>query len=61
MIIAQDLLGELGIIVNFTDHTVTWDTDTITIKDGGTLNTMEAFLEVCFTSSESKCLVDKLS
>jgi hypothetical protein len=31
MIIDQerDLLGELGIIMNFNDHTVTWDTDTI--------------------------------
>jgi hypothetical protein len=31
MIIGQgrDLLGELGIIMNFNDHTVTWDTDTI--------------------------------
>jgi hypothetical protein len=27
MIIGQDLLGELGIIMNFNDHTVTWDTD----------------------------------
>jgi hypothetical protein len=27
MIIGQDLLGELGIILNFNDKTVTWDTD----------------------------------
>jgi hypothetical protein len=27
MIISQDLLGELGIIMNFNDHTVTWDTE----------------------------------
>jgi hypothetical protein len=27
------LLGELGIIMNFNDHTVTWDTDTIPMKD----------------------------
>jgi hypothetical protein len=27
MIICRDLLGELGIIMNFNDHTVTWDTD----------------------------------
>jgi hypothetical protein len=29
----KDLLGELGIIMNFNDHTVTWDTDTIQMKD----------------------------
>jgi hypothetical protein len=35
MIIVQgkDLLGELGIIMNFNDHTVTWDTDTIPMRD----------------------------
>jgi hypothetical protein len=35
MIIIQgrDLLGELGIIMNFNDHKVTWDTDTIPMKD----------------------------
>jgi hypothetical protein len=27
MIMGQDLLGELGIIMNFNDHTVTWDND----------------------------------
>jgi hypothetical protein len=29
MIIGRDLLGELGIILNFNEHTVTWDRDTI--------------------------------
>jgi hypothetical protein len=33
MIMGQDLLGESGIIMNFNDHTVTWDTDTIPMKD----------------------------
>jgi hypothetical protein len=33
MIMGQDLLEELGIIMNFNDHTVIWDTDTIPIKD----------------------------
>jgi xylose isomerase len=32
----QDLLGELGIIMNFNEHTVTWDTDTIPMKDRDT-------------------------
>jgi hypothetical protein len=33
MITGRDLLGESGIIMNFNDHTVTWDTDTIPMKD----------------------------
>jgi xylose isomerase len=32
----QELLGELGIIMNLNDHTVTWDTDTIPMKDRDT-------------------------
>jgi hypothetical protein len=28
----QDLLGELGIIMNFNDQTVTWNTKTISFK-----------------------------
>jgi hypothetical protein len=36
MIMGQDLLGELGIIMNFNDHKVTWDTDTIPMKDRDT-------------------------
>jgi hypothetical protein len=48
MIIVQDLLGELGIIMNFNDHTVTWDTDTIPMKDRGTLLSVEALIEVLF-------------
>jgi hypothetical protein len=46
MIIGQYLLGESRIILNFNDHTVTWDTDTIPMKDRGTLNTQNALLEV---------------
>jgi hypothetical protein len=36
MIMSRDLLGESGIIMNFNDHTVTWDTDTIPMKDRDT-------------------------
>jgi hypothetical protein len=36
MIMGQDLLRESGIIMNFNDHTVTWDTDTIPMKDRDT-------------------------
>jgi hypothetical protein len=32
IIIGRDLLGELGIIMNFNDHTVFWNTDTIPMK-----------------------------
>jgi xylose isomerase len=32
----RDLLGELGMIMNFNDYTVTWDTDTIPMKDRDT-------------------------
>ena len=61
MIIGQGLLGELGIILNFNDHTITWDTDTIPMKDRGTLNTQDALLEVDLPSNEPKSLVDKFS
>jgi hypothetical protein len=36
MIMGRDLLGESGIIMNFNDHTVTWDNDTIPMKDRDT-------------------------
>jgi hypothetical protein len=36
MIMGRDLLGESGIIIIFNDHTVTWDTDTIPMKDRNT-------------------------
>jgi hypothetical protein len=35
-IMGLDLLGESGIIMNFYEHTVTWDTDTIPMKDRDT-------------------------
>jgi hypothetical protein len=46
MIIGQDLLGELGIILNFNGHAVTWDTNAIPMKERGTLNTQKALIEV---------------
>jgi hypothetical protein len=36
MIMERDLLRELGIIIKLNDHTVTWDTDTIPMKDRDT-------------------------
>jgi hypothetical protein len=61
MIIGQDLLEELGIILNFNDKTVTWDSDTIPMKDRVTLNTQEALVEVYFTANEPQTLVSILS
>jgi hypothetical protein len=34
-------MGELGIIHYFNNHTAIWGTDTIPMKDKGTLNTQE--------------------
>jgi hypothetical protein len=52
MIICQgrDFLGELGIIMNFNDHTVTWDNDTIPMKDrySCTLSSVEVLIEMLF-------------
>ena len=61
MIIGQDLLGELGIILNFNDKTVTWDTETIPMKDRGTLTTQESLIEVYLTTNEPQTLVDEFS
>jgi hypothetical protein len=44
----RDLLEELGIIMNFNDNTVTWDTDNIPMKDRGTLSSVEALIEIMF-------------
>jgi hypothetical protein len=47
MIIGHDFLEELVIVMNFKDHTVTWDTDTIPMKDtdAWTLSSVEALIE----------------
>jgi hypothetical protein len=45
MIIGQDLLGEIGIIMNFNAHTVTLDSDTIPMKDRGALSSVEALVD----------------
>jgi hypothetical protein len=59
----QDLLGELGIIMNFNDHTVTWDTDTIPMKDRDkcTLSSVEALIEVYMIANEPQTLRDEYS
>jgi hypothetical protein len=47
---SRDLLGELGIIMNFNDHKVTWDTDTIPMKDRdtNTSSSVEALIDILF-------------
>jgi hypothetical protein len=46
----RDLLGEIGIIMNFNDHTVTWDTDNRHYSNErqrySTLSSVEALIEV---------------
>jgi hypothetical protein len=61
--IKQDLLGELGIIMNFNDHTVTWDNDTIPMphRDTNTLSSLEALIEVYMSANEPQTLRDEYS
>jgi hypothetical protein len=63
LVINQDLLGELGIIMNFNHHTVTWDTDTIPMKDRETctLSLVEALIEVYMRPNEPQTLRDEYS
>jgi hypothetical protein len=61
MIIGRDLLGKLSIIMNFNDHTVTWDTDTIPMKYRGTLSSVESLIEVYMTANEPQTLRDVYS
>ena len=61
MIIGRDLLGKLGIILNFNDKTVTWDTDTIPMKDRGTLNSQKVITEIYLAANEPQSLVDEFS
>jgi hypothetical protein len=44
--------------MNFNNHTVTWDTDTIPMKDGdtGTLSSVEALIEVYMIENEPQTL-----
>jgi hypothetical protein len=59
----QDLLGELGIIMKFNDHTVTCDTDTIPMKDRDTctLSSVEVLIEVHMSANEPQTLIDEYS
>jgi hypothetical protein len=63
MIMGRDLLEELGIIMNFNDHTVTWDTDTIPMKDRDTYNlsSVSSLIEVYMSANEPQTLRDEYS
>jgi hypothetical protein len=47
--------------MNFNDHTVTWDTDTIPMKDRGTLSSVEALIELYMIANEPQTLRDECS
>jgi xylose isomerase len=59
----QDILGELGIIMNFNDQTFTWDTDNIPMNDRDmcTLSSLEALIEVYMSANEPQTLRDEYS
>jgi hypothetical protein len=58
MILGRDLLEALGLIINFYNHTMTWEEATIPMKDYGSLPTLQAADEYCdqiyFTDVENK-------
>jgi hypothetical protein len=49
--------------MNFNDHTVTWDTDTIPMKDRDalTVSSVEALIEVYMSANEPQTLRDEYS
>jgi hypothetical protein len=47
--------------MNFNDHTVTWDTETVSMDDRGTLSSVEALIEVYMRSNERQTLRDEYS
>jgi hypothetical protein len=61
MIIGRDLLEKLGVILNFNDKTVTWDTDTIPMKDRGYLNSQKVITEINLTANEPQSLLNEFS
>jgi hypothetical protein len=53
MIIGRDLLTELGMILNFQDKTVSWDTDTIPMREKGNLKTLTAHRGLFYSKSQN--------
>jgi hypothetical protein len=56
MIIRRYILAELGMILNFQDKTVSWDTDTIPMRENGNLKTLKLPTEVYLTEYETKTI-----
>jgi hypothetical protein len=46
-------------IMNFNDHTVTWDTHTISMKDRSTSSSIEALIEVYMSANEPQTRRDE--
>jgi len=64
MIVGRDLLSELGITLNFSDQTVTWQDSTIHMKDPELLSDISSPLHEFFwhyECYESQCLQDASS
>jgi hypothetical protein len=65
MIIVQgrDILGELGIIMNFNVHRVTWDTDVVPMngRDTCSLSSVKALIEIYVSANEPQTLRDEYS
>jgi hypothetical protein len=61
----RDILGGLGIIMNFNDHTVILDTDNRNFSNErqryGTVSSLEALIEVYMTANEPQTLRDEYS
>ncbi len=47
MILGRDLLEALGLIMNFCNHTMTWEEATTHMKDYGSLPTLQAADDNC--------------
>jgi hypothetical protein len=47
--------------MNLNNHTVTWDTDTIPMKDRGTISSLKALIVVHMSTNEPQTLRDEYS
>jgi hypothetical protein len=59
----QDLLGEIAIVMIFNDPTVTWDIDTIPMKDRDSciLSSIESLIELYVSANDPQMLRDEYS
>jgi hypothetical protein len=61
IIIGCEILGKLVILLNFNKKTVIWDTDTIPMKDRGSLNSQKAITEIYLTANEPQSLMQNIN